>query len=292
MLRSLTLLAFSAGLLLLLAGHFAKAAFVAGSLRQGRVLSVDRAVSHGGYAHAKFRKEVMQMNDEELHDIIAESRKMMLHFRLEKFRKKRPSAGSKYEWQYKIALAKTFLKERELAAMSNDEAFEPEPLSKDYPSRPTLAEEMKQTEDLEMAKAEWYDIGGWGSKPMGSKSDYPRNVGFEKQFYRKYGTVYDQPNKTYVGGWSWDPSKSDRSTNIPPGDWRPGGQYDKNVKWQATFQPDSIDIKRARKKAKREAATSTEAIASKVLAPSTSGLFVGAALLGLAASRGFSGRRF
>ena len=27
----------------------------------------------------------------------------MLHHRLEKFRKKKPSAGSKYEWQYKIA---------------------------------------------------------------------------------------------------------------------------------------------------------------------------------------------
>ena len=23
-----------------------------------------------------------------------------------------------------------------------------------------------------------------------------------------------------------------RSTNIAPGDWHPGGQYDKNVKWQ------------------------------------------------------------
>lgn len=41
---------------------------------QGRRVSVGRAVSHGGYAHAKFRQEVRGMSDEELHGVIAESR--------------------------------------------------------------------------------------------------------------------------------------------------------------------------------------------------------------------------
>eukprot|EP00913_Durusdinium_trenchii_P003485 g3227.t1 len=116
------------------------------SLKQGRDLSVGRAVSHSGYAQARYQKEIREMNDEELHDVIAFSRQKLLRFRLEKFRKKKPSAGMKYEWQYKIALAKTFLKERERAALAGQEVTT-EPLSKDFPARLTLAEQMKQDED-------------------------------------------------------------------------------------------------------------------------------------------------
>jgi len=289
MLRTLTLLACGAGLLLLLAGHFAKVAFVSGALREGRDVSIGRHVSHGGYSHAKFRKEIRQLDDEQLHDMISESRKMMLHHRLEKFRRKKPSAGSKYEWQYKIALAKTFLKERELAAMTTEEEVAPiEPLSKDFPNRPTLAEEMK-TEDLEMARTEWWDIGGWGSKPLNQKSDFDRAWGFEKQYYRKQGKPYENRTTPVQSGWSWDPSKSKRNTNLPLDAWNPHRNH-KRKNFQVRFNPDNVEIKKQRKAAAKESATSTEAFASeKAHVPRTSGLFVGAAFLGLAAIRG---RRF
>lgn len=290
MLRTLTLLACGAGLLLLLAGHFAKVAFVSGALREGRDVSIGRHVSHGGYSHAKFRKEIRQLDDEQLHDMISESRKMMLHHRLEKFRRKKPSAGSKYEWQYKIALAKTFLKERELAAMTTEEEVAPiEPLSQDFPNRPTLAEERKLTEDLEMARTEWWDIGGWGNKPQGSKSDFDRAWGFEKRYYRKQGKVYENRRKPAQSGWSWDPSKGKKRTQSPD-NWAPLKKH-KAADFRVRFNPDVVKIKKKRKAAaKKESATSTEAVASeKAHVPRTSGLFVGAAFLGLAAIRG---RRF
>lgn len=291
MLRTLALLASSAGLLLLLAGHFASEAFVTSSLKQGRDLSVGRAVSHSGYAQARYQKEIREMNDEELHDVIAFSRQKLLRFRLEKFRKMKPSAGMKYEWQYKIALAKTFLKERERAALAGQEVTT-EPLSKDFPARLTLAEQMKQDEDLELAKAEWHDIGGWGSRPVGSKVDnYPPQVGFDKRYYKLYGKLYDAKKKTEKqSGWSWDPKLSKRPTVFPPDDYlyqtaskettKPEDR--ERVRWWDTFDKDSIDIHRARKAKAAAEAFATE----KATGPSSATLFAGAALLGFMAVRG------
>lgn len=190
MLRALATAAVGIGLLLLLAGQATAAsqvqAFVSGSLLQGaRVPNVVRYVKHAGFSHAIYREELRGKTDEELHDIIALSRKKNMHHRFQVWRKKSPSKGSRVEWTYKIALAKTFLKQRELAKGEAEEKEEPQPLSEDYPDRPTLTEWMKQNIDLESAEREF------NMKPTSMRTDtYHLLAGFAKRNKRRYGSVH------------------------------------------------------------------------------------------------------
>ncbi|CAE7197934.1 Tut4 [Symbiodinium natans] len=216
---------------------------------------IAQRVSHGGYAHvwAKYREELRSMTDEELYETIAKGRRMTLHHRMEKFRRKAPSAGSLYEWQYKIALAKTFLKQREIAATVPPEAGEP--LSEDAPDRPTLAEWMKENEDLEMAENEWYARPGTGPWLTFQKLEYPREIAFEKRYYEKYGKEYH--TKTQIG---------------------------------EPFKKKVVDLKKARAEA-RKAKTATEAVPSLPQVPGMGSL--GAAVLaGLGLAAATRGRRW
>ncbi|CAE8628347.1 unnamed protein product [Polarella glacialis] len=170
MMRTLGAAACSAGFLLLFAGHAASPqAFVSGpALPAGqRELHVARQVKHAGFAHAKFRNEVRAMStDEELHALIAESRKKIFEHRMEVFRKRSPSRGSRYEWQYKIALAKTFMKERELANAPEEVPEE----------RPLFREQMIQDTDLVAAKREWYAKGRYRTEEKPRHQLYARKM--------------------------------------------------------------------------------------------------------------------
>ncbi|CAJ1459914.1 unnamed protein product [Effrenium voratum] len=255
--------------------------------------SVVRGVSHGGYAHARIREEMRTKSAAELHESIVESRKMMMHHRMEKFRKKRPSAGSKYEWQYRIALAKTFLKQQELADKKQEPLKIAGEKALDFPERPTLSQWMIENEDLDLARTEWYAVGGHSSRPINQKIPFPRRVRFEKRFYKKQnGTQYISRNTTGV--------------KI---------EVDKGIHWEVSatrldevgFDPECVDIKNARKaktknprKAKmiakrndvKDSKTQAKAFASQE--PSASGVssaFAGVALLGLGAMGAARGRR-
>ncbi|CAE7240576.1 Zcchc11 [Symbiodinium sp. CCMP2592] len=211
---------------------------------------VAQRVSHGGYAHAKYRKELRTMTDEELHETITKARRMTLHHRMEKFRRKQPSAGSLYEWQYKIALAKTFLKQRELAAAASVEPEDSEPLSEDAPDRPTLANWMKENEDLDSAETEWYARPGWG-RLRNEKLEFPREIAFERRYYEKYDKEYKTNNEQVGVG----------------------------------FNKGAIDLKKARKQARKT--TAAEALPSKPQVPAMGSLAGAAVLAGLwGAARG------
>lgn len=214
MLRTLAAAACGTGLLLLLAGHTASApqvqAFVSGSQVQGlRVPNVARHVKHSGFSHAIYRNELRDKTDEELHDIIELSRKKKMHHRFQVWRKRKPSQAAKYEWDYKIALAKTFLKQREIAKGA-DEKDEQEPLSEDYPDRPTLTEWMKQNVDLESAKREFamrptnrvtdkYDLTAQAYKAGEVLK------AFAKRNKRRYGSVYVKIDPPHLENLVLDP---------------------------------------------------------------------------------------
>lgn len=252
MLRVLTAAACGTGVLLFVAGYAASPAqaFVTAPWQDLREPKVAQRVSHGGYAHARYRKELRKMTDEELHETIAKSRRMTLHHRMEKFRRKQPSAGSLYEWQYKIALAKTFLKQRELAAAASVDPEDSEPLSEDAPDRPTLANWMKENEDLDSAETEWYARPGWG-RLRNEKLEFPREIAFERRYYEKYDKEY----------------KTKASIGVP-------------------FNKGAIDLKKARKEFRKKA-TAAEALPSKPQVPAMGSLAGAAVLAGLwGAARG------
>mmetsp|Transcript_42278 Transcript_42278/g.98645 ORF Transcript_42278/g.98645 Transcript_42278/m.98645 type:complete len:142 (-) Transcript_42278:80-505(-) len=129
------------------------------------------------------------------------------------------------------------------------EPEESEPLSEDAPDRPTLAEWMKQNEDLEMAEVEWYAPAGVGTDLPEEKREYPREYAFQKRYWKKYGKEYYTKD----------------NYNVP-------------------FRKESVDIPKARKAAAKAAATATEALPSQPEAPFGMGTFAGAALVGLLAT--------
>jgi len=95
-------------------------------LSPGRDVGVARAVNHHGFSRGTVLEDAKPLSDAELHAMIADARKEIMNHRLDVFRKRKPTRKSKYTSQYKIAVAKTLLKERELEK-ANKEAAEAEP---------------------------------------------------------------------------------------------------------------------------------------------------------------------
>jgi len=141
----------------------------------GRKLTVARRVK-SWLSRGNYIPEVQGKSDEELHELIATGRKKIFNFRMEKFRKTKPSSDQLLQWQYKIAVAKTILNSRkpveeEAPEKTLTEAME----TNDIPGEPTFTKE----------KADWEF---WARHQVGKKlrNTVPKNWKWI-QHYRKNG---------------------------------------------------------------------------------------------------------
>lgn len=172
----------AAGLLMLIAGRQVSVAraFVAGlPAAPGREASRKSNVArHGGrpkLGGTNFQ-DLTSKTDEELHELIAQGRKTMFEFSLEKFRKTNPLAKNKIRAQWEIGAAKTLLQQRK-------------PQEEEAPVK-TLTEAMA-TDDIPgeptyNAKAANWEFWGRAQGCQRLRNTVPRNWWWIQQ-YRKTG---------------------------------------------------------------------------------------------------------
>jgi len=110
-----TIAMFAAGAAML-ATLSSRAQGFAGTPAPARQVSVSMDVRAKFTGQDAIRKEMMTggQTDEELHAVIADQRKNIFEHRMNVFRKRKPMKQAKLKAQYKIALANTILKAREI----------------------------------------------------------------------------------------------------------------------------------------------------------------------------------
>lgn len=129
----------------------------------GREVGVARHVMSKCFSTVNFKQELTTMSNDELHAVITEARKQGFLFRLDKFRKKKPAKERKYEWEYKVAFAKTLLRQREI-----DESVPAEDPEANMVYRDVIAKDFNS----ETARKSW----AFPSEQTGTKQFPPSRV--------------------------------------------------------------------------------------------------------------------
>mmetsp|Transcript_8113 Transcript_8113/g.18424 ORF Transcript_8113/g.18424 Transcript_8113/m.18424 type:complete len:223 (-) Transcript_8113:70-738(-) len=151
--RALAARRFASGACLLLAAAVAALALKAPTapnafagvsrVQPERIVSVACGVKSKYLMKRMITAEFLKASDEELHTIIAEGHKNLWEFRLAKWQKRMPSKFDKYTAEYKTAVAKTILKQREIDA--NAKAA----LEAGEQQRPTMSELVTKEETID-----------------------------------------------------------------------------------------------------------------------------------------------